>query len=186
MRGDELWAGHGEPGFHRLKLVSVQACQLIAPAPCNGSNYNAPTRQSINNSQFVEDNYNDASYKGGRIAATFKISDDWSIEAMHARQQLKVDGVFEYDPLIGDLKVQQFNPNTLRDKFDETTWTLKGRLGFLDAIYTGSYLHHNAVQKADYARYSNIGLYVPYYECDRGVYYTAAYNGNIGNTFIYT
>ena len=73
-------------------------------------------------------------------------------------------------------------PNTLRDKFDETTWTLHGRLGFLDMIYTGSYLHHQAVQKADYARYSNIGLYVPYYECDRGVYYNAAYNGNIGNT----
>ena len=178
-------AGRLPTGNPLLVMRALQSCQLTATTTvsnCNGSQYNAPMRQSINNSQFVEDNYNDATYKGGRIAATFKINNDWSIEAMHVRQQLKVDGVFEYDPLVGDLKVQQFNPNTLRDKFDETTWTLKGRLGFLDAIYTGSYLHHNAVQKADYARYSNLGLYVPYYECDRGVYYTAAYNGNIGNT----
>ena len=178
-------AGRLPTGNPLLVMRALQSCQLTATtvvANCNGSQYRAPTRQSINNNQFVEDNYNDATYKGGRIAATFKISDDWSIEAMHARQQLNVDGAFDYDPAIGDLKVQQFNPNTLRDKFDETTWTLKGRLGFLDMIYTGSYLHHNAVQKADYARYSNIGLYVPYYECDRGVYYTAAYNGNIGNT----
>jgi iron complex outermembrane recepter protein len=60
--------------------------------------------------------------------------------------------------------------------------TINGRLGELDLIYTGSFLNHRATQVADYAGYSNIGLYVPYYECDRGVYYTAAYNGNIGNT----
>ena len=178
-------AGRLPTGNPLLVMRALQSCQLTATTTvpnCNGSQYNAPTRQSINNAAFVKDNYNDATYKGGRIAATFKINNDWSVDLMHARQQLKVDGAFDYDPAVGDLKVQQFNPNTLRDKFDETTWTLHGRLGFLDMIYTGSYLHHQAVQKADYARYSNIGLYVPYYECDRGVYYNAAYNGNIGNT----
>ena len=49
-------------------------------------------------------------------------------------------------------------------------------------VYTGSFLKHRATQIADYSGYSNIGLYLPYYECDRGIYYTAAYNGNIGNT----
>ncbi len=178
--------GHvGEPGRlpegnPLLVRRALESCTGVVN--CTGSTYRAPIRQKINNDQFVEDNFNDASYIGGRIAATFKLSDDWSIDVMHMRQRLKTDGVFNYEPGVGDLKVTQFNPNSLRDDVDLTTLTIKGRLGFLDLIYSGSYLNRNSVQKADYASYSNIGLYLPYYECDRGVYYTAAYNGNIGNT----
>ena len=178
-------AGRLPTGNPLLVMRALQSCQLTATtviANCNGSQYNAPTRQTINNDRFVKDNYNDASYSGGRIAATLKIADGWSVDVMHLRQKLKTDGAFDYSPAVGDLKVSQFNENSLSDKFNETTLTLNGRLGILDMIYTGSFLNHKAVQKADYARYSNIGLFVPYYECDRGVYYTAAYNGNIGNT----
>jgi outer membrane receptor protein involved in Fe transport len=141
-----------------------------------------PTRQSINNDQFVKNDFNDASYAGARLAVTYQINDNWSVDAMHMRQNLKSNGVFDYEPGVGDLKVTQFGPNSLRDDWDVSTLTLNGRMGMLDMIYTGSFLEHTAAQKADYASYSNIGLYLPYYECDRGVYYTAAYNGNIGNT----
>lgn len=173
-------AGKLPEGNPLLVRRALESCTGVVN--CTGSTYNAPVRQTINNARFVEDNYNDASYIGGRIAATYQISDDWSIDFMHMTQRLKTDGVFNYDPAVGDLKVTQFNPNSLRDDTDLSTLTIKGRLGILDLIYTGSYLNRLSVQKADYARYSNIGLFLPYYECDRGVYYTAAYNGNIGNT----
>ena len=178
--------GHvGEPGRlpegnPLLVRRALESCTGVVN--CTGSTYRAPTRQSINNDRFIEDNFNDASYIGGRIGATFKLSDDWSIDLMHLRQRLKTDGVFNYEPGVGDLKVTQFNPNSLRDNVDLSTLTIKGRLGFLDLIYSGSYLNRNSVQTADYASYSNIGLFLPYYECDRGIYYTAAYNGNIGKT----
>jgi outer membrane receptor protein involved in Fe transport len=184
-------AGRIPTGNPLLVMRALQACQqsatLVSGVPSCGTSggaylYNAPTRQSINNDAFVEDNYNDATYRGARAALTYKFNDDWSIDVMHLRQQLDTDGVFDYEPDVGDLKVTKFGPNELEDKVDMTTWTLNGRLGMLDFIYTGSYLNHRASQVADYAGYSNIGLYVPYYECDRGVYYTAAYNGNIGNT----
>lgn len=184
-------AGKIPEGNPLLVMRALQACQqsvvLVGGVRSCGTSggaylYNAPTRQTINNDAFVEENYNDATYRGGRAALTFKMNDDWSIDVMHVRQQLDTDGVFDYEPDVGDLKVTKFGPNTLEDKFDLTTVTLNGRLGMLDLIYTGSYLHHKALQVADYAGYSNIGLYLPYYECDRGVYYTAAYNGNIGNT----
>ena len=151
---------------------AIQSC--VGRVGCTGtSNYTPPNRKSIENSKFVEDDYNDASYSGGRIAATLKINDDWSIDVMHARQTLKTDGVFDYDPLVGDLKVQQFNNNSLKDEFNISTLSLNGRLGALDLLYTGSFVKHRAVQNSDYARYSSIGLYLPYYECDRGVYYTS-------------
>ena len=172
-------AGRLPTGNPLLVMRAIQSCQTSATtvlANCNGSQYlnggQGPVRGTINNDRFVEENYNDASYRGGRIEATFKLNDDWSINAMHVRQQLNTDGAFDYEPAVGDLKVTQFNENSLRDKFDMTTWTVNGRLGFLDLIYTGSYLNHSALQKADYASYSNIGLFVPHYECGAGIYYS--------------
>ncbi len=173
-------AGKLPTGNPLLVIRALESCSGVAN--CNGSTYKVPTRQTINNDRFVANNYNDASYTGARLALAYEINDNWSVDLMHMRQNLKTNGVFDYEPGVGDLKVTQFNPNYLRDDFDETTLTVNGRLGMLDMIYTGSYLNHTAVQQADYASYSNIGLYLPYYECDRGVYYTAAYNGNIGKT----
>lgn len=177
-------AGKLPTGNPLLVMRAIQSCQATATTVvpnCNGSQYTPPTRQSINNDKFVENDYNDATYSGGRIALTWKISDDWSIDLMHVRQELDTDGVFDFEPDVGDLKVTKFNDNSLRDRVNLSTWTVNGRLGELDLIYTGSFMKHRATQIADYAGYSNIGLFLPYYECDRGVYYTAAYNGNIGN-----
>lgn len=178
-------AGRLPTGNPLLVMRAIQSCQATATTAvpnCTGSLYTPPTRQVINNDKFVEKNYNDATYRGGRLALTWKVTDDWSLDLMHVRQELDTDGVFDFEPDVGDLKVTKFNENSLRDKVDLSTLTINGRLGALDLIYTGSYMNHRATQVADYAGYSNIGLYLPYYECDRGVYYTAAYNGNIGNT----
>jgi iron complex outermembrane recepter protein len=184
-------AGRIPEGNPLLVMRAIQACQqstvLVNGVPSCGTSggaylYNTPTRQTINNDAFVEKNYNDATYRGGRLALNYQINDDWSIDLMHLRQELDTDGVFDFEPDVGDLKVTKFAPNTLSDKVSLSSWAINGRLGALDLIYTGSFLKHRARQVADYAGYSNIGLYVPYYECDRGVYYTAAYNGNIGNT----
>jgi outer membrane receptor protein involved in Fe transport len=173
-------AGKLPTGNPLLVTRALQSC--VGIVNCTGSNYHVPIRQSINNDTFVKNNFNDAIYTGARLAVSYNINDNWSVDVMHMRQSLKTNGVFNYEPGVGDLKVTQFGPNSLRDDWDVSTVTLKGRLGMLDLIYNGSFLNHTAVQKADYASYSNIGLYLPYYECDRGVYYTAAYNGNIGNT----
>ena len=163
-----------------LVIRAIESCSGVLN--CTGSGYAAPIRQKINNDLFVKNNFNDASYAGARLAVTYQINDNWSVDALHMRQNLKTNGVFDYEPAVGDLKVTQFGPNFVRDDWDVSTLTLNGRLGMLDMVYTGSFMNHTANQKSDYASYSNIGLYLPYYECDRGVYYTAAYNGNIGKT----
>lgn len=147
------------------------------------------TRPTITNSQFVEDNFNDANYRGGRISIKYRINDDWSINAQHMRQQLKVDGVFDYDPLVGDLKVQRYNPDKLDDKFDQTAWTVDGRLGMLDVVYTGAYLNRRAVQKVDYTAYSNAGPFAAYYICKYPGYASCStprmsFQGNNRNTRI--
>ena len=172
-------AGKLPEGNPLLVLRAIQSCQGVAN--CTGSTYNAPSRAIINNDAYVKKNYNDAHYTGGRIGLTYKFNDDWSVDLMDMNQSLKTNGVFDYQPDVGDLKVQQFGDNWLKDDWNEATWTVNGRFGMLSAIYTGSFLNRKTEQQAAYAGYSNSGVYLPYYECDRGVYYTAAYNGNIGN-----
>ncbi len=149
--------------------VGVENCVATATGTTGG--FKVPLRKSINNNAFIEDNYNDATYTGGRASALYQITDDWSLEAMTLYQELKTDGVFDYSPAAGDLKSQQFGPNSLRDTVSLSSAVLKGRLAFLDLIYTSSYQDHHSVQQADYARYANIGLFMPFYNCDRGVYY---------------
>jgi hypothetical protein len=127
---------------------------------CTGSGYTPPIRQKINNAAYVKNNYNDAEYKGFRAALTYQIDPDWSIDVMHMRQKLTSDGVFDYQPDIGDLKVHKFGPNTLKDNFDVTTLNINGRIGALTVLYAGSYVHHEAQQTADYSGYSNVGLYL--------------------------
>lgn len=158
-----------------LVAQAIESCVGVVncvgtPTGTSGG-FKTPIRQSISNTAFVEDNYNDANYNGGRVTLGYQINDDWSIEAMTLYQDLKTDGVFDYTPGVGDLKVQQYSPNTLHDTISLTTLTLKGRLSILDMIYTSSYQDHHSVQQSDYAKYANIGLYMPFYNCDRGVYY---------------
>ena len=79
-------AGRLPEGNPLLVMRAIQSCQATATtvvANCDGSLYTPPTRQTINNDRFVEKNYNDATYRGGRIALTYKVNDDWSIDLMH-------------------------------------------------------------------------------------------------------
>jgi iron complex outermembrane recepter protein len=150
--------------------VGVAGC-VATPTGTTGG-FQVPIRQSITNTAFVQKDYNDANYNGGRATLAFALNEDWSIEAMTMYQELETDGVFDYTPSVGDLQVQQYSPNTLKDTISLSTLTLKGRLGMLDMIFTSSYQDHHAVQQADYAKYASFGLYLPFYNCDRGVYYS--------------
>ena len=167
--------GQVPTGNPLLVQQAIQSCvgviNCVATASGTTGGFVTPTRQTISNTNFVAPHYNDANYAGGRIELTWQINEHWSLEGMAMHQALKTDGVFDYAPGVGDLQVQQYGANTLRDTIDMETLTLKGRLSILDVMYTASYLNHHSVQQSDYAKYDNIGLFVPYYNCDRGVYY---------------
>ena len=155
---------------------AIQSCvgvvNCVATAAGTSGGFRVPIRQSITNTGLVEKNYNDAQYNGGRATLGVKFNEDWSLEAMTLYQELETDGVFDYTPGVGDLQVQQYSPNTLRDTITLSALTLKGRIGMLDMILTSSFQDHRALQQSDYAKYASFGLYIPFYNCDRGVYYS--------------
>ena len=127
---------------------------------------------SADNSALVEKDFNEAEYTGGRISAAWDITDNWDLLVSYQTQDLDVDGVFFADPNLGDLQVARFSPDSIRDSFDNTAWTLTGLIGALEVVYTGAFTDRNTDQIVDYTDYLFVGQYLPYYICDYYVTYT--------------
>jgi len=123
------------------------------------------TYESVSNADLAEDNFNDSFYKGIRLSGYHEFNADWSVLIQNTYQELGADGVFDYDPKVGDLKVERFFPDELDDKFNQTAWTIEGRAGMLDLVYTGAYLYREVEQSVDYTGYNNAGAFIAYYTC---------------------
>jgi outer membrane receptor protein involved in Fe transport len=146
--------------------------QMPANSPgfkSNDGNYGSNvSRPIVDNATVAKKNFNTTNYRGVRLSAKLQINDDWSVEVQNAAQVLKTEGVFDYDPTLPDLQVKRFNPDNLQDKGNVASWTVNGRLGQLDLLYTGGYVERRSVQNTDYTGYSSSGGYAVYYNCDYG------------------
>jgi outer membrane receptor protein involved in Fe transport len=133
----------------------------------------------INNLAFVEEDFNDTTYTGGRLSARYAVNDDWEVTGQYINQKLEVDGVFDHSPpriaelatgqsgsrVVGDLEVQRFFPDRLEDEFQQFSVTVEGRFRELDLIYAGSYLDREVNNSFDYSGYTQIGEFGYYYIC---------------------
>ena len=133
-----------------------------------------------NNNALVEENFNDTQYAGFRVSARYAINDDWTLTVGHARQSVESDGVFFSDPELDDLEIQRYEDDRIEDDFNNTSWTLEGRLGMLEAVYTGAYTDRDTDQRVDYTDYLFVGQYFTYYICDDTVSYPEYYASTIG------
>jgi iron complex outermembrane recepter protein len=129
-----------------------------------------PGSPVANNDSLVQNNFNPVTYQGVRASALWQINDDWSALVSQTYQDMNAQGVFYQMPNSSDgvplqpLQVTTFSPNTDKDRFENTSWTLSGKFGDLKAIYTGGYLIRNLDQRNDYTSYAR-GVYADYYQC---------------------
>ncbi len=133
--------------------------------PDSNATPDAVSYQEGDNLPLVEENFNGSYYQGVRLSGTYLINPDWDITVQHTQQELGADGVFDYDPEVGDLEANRFFPDEMTDEFGLTTWTLNGRLGMLETVYTGGYLDREVNQSVDYTGYNNSGAFISYYTC---------------------
>lgn len=131
-----------------------------------------------NNSSDVEDDFNDATYSGIRLGGKYIINDEWELLLQYTSQTLNTEGVFDYDPTKGDLNVSRFARDELDDTFDQIAWTLDGRLGALDLVYTGAFLDREIVANIDYTGYTNIGAFISGYQCE---YLVGSFYNGVGS-----
>ena len=131
----------------------------------------ADSVETARNDTLVQEDWNDASYRGGRLSLLWGISDDWELLLQRTSQTLQADGSFLADPSLEQEHASaQFAPEFNRDEFGLTTWTLTGRIRGLDVIYTGGRLDRDIDSIIDYTHYNNGGGYITYYLCSGNIY----------------
>ena len=109
---------------------------------------------TFTNAPYVKNNFNDVDTRGGRLAIKFELNDNWSILPTVMGQDQWVNGNFAYNPAVGDLKIQQYFPETTHDSWVQSALTVEGKISDFDIVYAGAYLTRNVHEQSDYTDYS--------------------------------
>ena len=165
-----------DPGAHYFGSPVNGICPNGLPAGVVGgkpANCTLPGAPTANNYAIAQPDSNPVTYTGIRVSALYKINDDWNVLLQQSYQNLEADGEFTQFPIgsdgqaLGPWQDTSFTPAVDKDKFENTAWTVNGKIGDIKAVYTGAYLVRNLYQTNDYSNYarSNGGYY---YSCTGG------------------
>lgn len=161
------------PGTFTRKASDLGIGYAGYPTGCGGSlNPCLPPPGSpvANNNPLSGNDINPVTYQGIRASVAWQINDNWDALITQTYQDMNAQGVFYQMPFSSDgvklqpLQVTTFSPSSDKDRFENTAWTLNGKIGPLRAIYTGAYLVRNLDQRNDYTSYAR-GVYADYYQC---------------------
>jgi len=132
-----------------------------------------PNSPVANNYALAQRASNPITYSGARVSALYQINDDWDALIAQSYQNMEADGEFVQFPTgsegqkLGPWENNQFSPAYDKDRYENTSWTINGKIGALKAIYTGGYLVRNIDQTMDYTNYArSAGGW--YYSCTGG------------------
>lgn len=122
---------------------------------------------TANNANVVGADTNPVNYQGFRLSALYKINDDWNLLVQQNYQDMEADGYFYSYPTAPDgaalqpYQITAFTPGYTKDKYESTAWTLSGKIGSVNAVYTGSYMVRHIEGEQDYSNYmrSRVGSY---------------------------
>ncbi len=126
-----------------------------------------------NNYALAQRASNPVTYTGIRASALYQFNDDWNVLIAQTYQNLEADGLSSQYPLgsegqvLGPWQNTQFSPAANKDKFENSAWTVNGKIGDLRAVYTGGYLVRHIDQTNDYSNYTR-SAYGFYYTCSGG------------------
>ncbi len=129
-----------------------------------------PEREVVNNNAYVQENFNDATYTGIRSSLSWAVNDNWDVLLQHTHQEIDTEGVWDFDPTLGDFNSVSFTPDFGDDDFDHYAWTLNGRIGTLEMVYTGAFTDRSVEAISDYSGYADSGPFIPYYICNYPLY----------------
>jgi outer membrane receptor protein involved in Fe transport len=126
-----------------------------------------------NNYSIAHSAINPVEYQGIRGEALWQVTDDWSVLLAQSYQNLEADGSAAQYPLgsdgqvLGPWQTTQFTAAYDKDRFENTSLTLNGKIGDLRAVYSAGYLVRHVDQTQDYSNYTR-SAYGFYYTCTGG------------------
>ncbi|MGA2191291.1 MAG: TonB-dependent receptor [Steroidobacteraceae bacterium] len=129
---------------------------------------------SANNYALAANAQNPVTYQGIRVSALWQVNSDWSVLIQQSYQNMDAEGMDEQYPIgsegqpLGPWQVTAFSPSYDKDKYENTSWTVNGKVGDLKLVYTGGYLDRTIDNAMDYTNYAR---------SQGGFYYTCAGGG---------
>ncbi|MEQ1497565.1 MAG: TonB-dependent receptor [Novosphingobium sp.] len=112
------------------------------------------TTGCFNNAAYVEKDYNETETIGGRAALGIELDDNWTVTPSVLFQSTNSNGMYAFDPRVGDLQVQHSFDENRTDRFTQAALTIEGKIGSWDVTYAGAYLDRKTASSADYTDYA--------------------------------
>jgi len=110
---------------------------------------------TVTNAGLVKKNFNSQKIYGGRAALKIDLDDNWTAEPTFMYQKSYANGVFFYDPKLGDLKIDRFRHEWFRYRFWQAALTVQGKIANFDVTYAGAYMDRPNKGVSDYADYTD-------------------------------
>ena len=109
---------------------------------------------TVDNATVLKNDFNTVDTYGGRAALRVDLDENWTITPMIVAQHTSTNGLFAFDPSVGDLKVQHFFPEYTKDSWYQAALTIQGKISNLDVVYSGGYMDRSITGASDYTDYS--------------------------------
>lgn len=106
------------------------------------------------NADLVEEDFNSAETYGARAALRIDLNESWTITPSVMAQKTSVEGIGAFDPALGDLQVERFEPDFSDDRILQAALAVEGKIGNFDLIYSSSYLDRRIDSANDYTDYA--------------------------------
>src|SRR6478735_5118785 len=110
---------------------------------------------TVNNNKYTGKNFNEVDTVGGRAALKIDLDESWTATPTFLYQKTKTNGVFFYDPNLGDLKIDRFRFEPSKDRFWQAALTVQGKIANFDVTYAGAYMDRPNRGVNDYADYTD-------------------------------
>ncbi len=154
--------GYLAEGFVNLPIAAHAAVRVVAWDEHDagfidnvaGSRTFPTSGATVTNAGLTKKAFNPADTAGARAALKIDLNDSWTIEPTVIYQDQRNKGVFGYEPSVGDLEVQRFQPDTDHDRWVQSALTILGKIGNYSLTYSGGFFDRKVNQKSDYTDYS--------------------------------
>ncbi len=109
------------------------------------------------NSDLVEEDYNDVDTYGARLALGIELNDSWTIRPTLMGQVQEVNGSFAQErssAVDDDLQTVQYNREYSKDEWLQAALTIEGKIGSWDLVAAGGHLWRRDEIASDYSDYA--------------------------------
>jgi iron complex outermembrane recepter protein len=110
---------------------------------------------TVTNTGLEKNNFNDTDTYGGRAALKVDLNDNWTATPTVMYQKMHSNGVFFFDPNLGDYNIDRFRDDVRRDRFWQAALTIQGKVANFDVTYAGAYMDRRTYTLSDYADYAD-------------------------------